>query len=316
MCLHQVIIGQRLAGDERVNELYTLIAQDTASWVYGTGMGIDMRSLLLINPRVGAGKSQIGFGTLIGGLAKYNKDRWTWNNTGSIQLAAQKVGLGSEEPWQKNMDILRIGSKLSYDFQNPKWSSAVDMTFQSFVLPTYRGSYLKPQSEGDQLTATFFSPAFLNFSPGIGYKPNQNYSFLVAPFSFKGIFILNQRVADLNIYGTKPILNEEGEIIHHSKTDLRFGFFLRSGYTNTFLEDNLQVNTTLDLFSNYLRNPQNLDVLWKSNISYRLWQNLFLQLTTELFYDNNVLVQIDRDGTLGLRTSFTSALYVKYNYLF
>jgi hypothetical protein len=308
--------AQRLAGDERVREIYALIDSDTAKWVYGAGAGIDMRSLLLINPRVGTGKSQIGFGVLLGGLAKYHHNKWRWQNNGSIQLAAQKIGLGAEEPWQKNMDILRFSSKLSYDFDNKQWSSAVDFTFQSILLPTYRNSFLRPQAETDKLTATFFSPAFMNFSPGIGYKPNDTYTFLAAPFSFKGVFVLNQKVANLNIYGTQPVLTEEGDTLRFSRSDLRLGFFLRASYSKKFLEDKIQVNSSLDLFSNYLRNPQNLDVLWKMDIGYRLWKNLYLNLNTELFYDDNVLVQIDRDGTLGLRVSFTSALYIKYNYRF
>jgi hypothetical protein len=308
--------AQRLASDDRVKEIYALIESDTAKWVYGAGAGLDMRSLLLINPRVGTGRSQIGFGVLLGGLAKYHHNKWRWQNNGSIQLAAQKLGLGGEEPWQKNMDILRFSSKLSYDFGTEKWSSAVDFTFQSILLPTYRNSFLRKQLPTDKLTATFFSPAFMNFSPGLGYRPNANYHFLAAPFSFKGVYVLNQRVANLNIYGTGPVLNEEGDTIRFSKSDLRMGFFLRANYSKKYLKDQIQVNTSIDLFSNYLRNPQNLDVLWKADIGYRVWKNLYLNLNTELFYDDNVLVQIDRDGALGLRVSFTSALYVKYNYLF
>jgi hypothetical protein len=308
--------AQRLAGDDRVREIYAMIDADTAKWIYGAGIGLDMRSLLLINPRVGTGRSQIGFGILAGGLAKYKSGKWLWNNNASIQLAAQKIGLGTEEPWQKNMDIFRIISKLSYDFDDKRWSTAIDFTFQSILLPTYRNSFLRPKDENDKLTATFFSPATLNFSPGIGYKPNDKFTFLGAPASFKGIFIASQSVANLNIHGTQPIKNEEGEIIRYSKVDLRFGFFLRSSYTQKFLEDNLHITSTLDLFSNYLRSPENLEVFWRTEVGYKLWKNIFIQLNTDIFYDQNVLVQIDKDGNLGLRTSITNALYIKYNYRF
>jgi len=308
--------AQRLAGDDRVREIINLVDKDSVTWHYGAGVGLDMRSLLLINPRVGTGKSQIGFGVLFGGLAKYRKDRVLWKSTGSLQLASQKIGLGAEQPWIKNMDILRLGSQLSYDFDSDKWSSAIDFTFQSLVLPTYTGNYIRPIDENAKLTATFFSPAFINFSPGIGYKPNPKFSFLAAPFAFKGVFIASQKVADLNIYGTNPIKNELGDTIRYSKSDLRLGFFFRSTYTDKYLEDNLTLTTSLDLFSNYLRNPENLDVLWKIDIGFKIWKNLSIQLNNELFYDHNVLVQIDKEGTLGLKVSFTSALYIKYNYLF
>jgi len=308
--------GQRLAGDQRVDEIIKLVDKDTTSWTYGAGIGIDTRTILLLNPRVGSGQSQIGFGVILGGLAKYKREKLIWNNTGSIQLAAQKVGLGNKNPWIKNMDVFRVNSRLSYDFESDKISNAIDFTLQSVLLPTYSGNLLRPRNEEDALISTLFSPATMNFSPGVDYKPNEQLSFLISPAGFKGIFILSQRVADLNIYSTRPILGEMGDTLRFSKSDLRFGFFLRTTYKNTFFEEKLRINTTLDLFSNYLRNPQNIDILWRTDIHYRLFKDLFLHLNTELFYDNDVLVQVDKDGTLGLKPAFTSALYLKYNYIF
>lgn len=309
--------GQRLAGDDRVKEIYNLIDKDSVEWVYGIGVGVDFRSLLLINPRVGTGKSQVGFGGIIGGLVKYQKGKWLWQNNGSLQLAAQKIGLGTEEPWIKNMDMLRASSKLSYDWGTDRWSTAADLTFQSILLPTYRQNLLRPKEEGDRLTASFFSPAFLNFSPGIGFKPDQHFTFLAAPFSFKGLFVLNQDIANLNIHGTLPEIGEQGDTLRFKRADLRFGFFLRTTYVNnTFMEGNLRWTTSLDLFSNYLRNPAVPDVLWKNDVAYKVWKEFFIHLNTELFYDQNVLLQVRRDGTLGKGVAFTSALYIKYNYLF
>jgi len=308
--------AQRLADDQRVREIITLVDKDSVTWLYGAGIGLDMRSLLLINPRVGAGQSQIGFGFIFGGLAKYSKDKLTWNNTTSIQLAAQKLGLGSKTPWVKNMDIFRINSKLSYEFESDKFSNAVDFTLQSILLPAYSGNYLRPRAEDDKLIGTLFSPATVNFSPGIEYTPNENYNFLLSPAAFKGIFILNQEVANLNVFNTEPILDQMGDTLRFSRTDLRFGTFLRASYKDAFFEDNFKASTSLDLFSNYLRNPQNIDILWRTEFSYLLFKNITINLNTEFFYDNDVLVQVDREGTLGLSSSFTSALYVKYNHIF
>jgi hypothetical protein len=310
------LVAQPLAGDQRVNEIIKLVDKDTIAWTYGSGIGLDMRSLMLINPRVGSGQSQIGFGIIWGGLAKYNKDKLTWYNTSSVQLAAQKIGTGNTNPWIKNIDIFRINSKLSYAWESELFSNAVDFTLQSILLPTYSGNKLRPKEERDRLVATFFSPATINFSPGIEYKPNDKFHFLISPAGFKGIFILNQGVANLDIYNTRPILNEMGDTLRFSRSDLRFGNFLRSTYKDKFLNDALIVQTTLDLFSNYLRNPENIDILWRTEFNYRLFKNLFLNLNTEFFYDNDVLVQVDKEGTLGLKPSFTSALYIKYNHVF
>lgn len=308
--------AQSLAGDQRVKEIIKLVEKDSVVWVYGAGVGVDMRSLMLINPRVGAGQSQIGFGFIFGGLANYTNDKLSWHNTTSIQLAAQKLGLGSNTPWIKNMDIFRINSKLSYEFDSDKFSNAVDFTLQSILLPAYSGNYLKPHKVEDKLIGTLFSPATVNFSPGLEYMPNEKYNFLLSPAAFKGIFILNQKVANLNIFNTEPILGVMGDTLRFSRSDLRFGTFARASFKDSFFKDDFKASTTLDIFSNYLRDPENIDILWRAEFSYLLFKNISLNLNTEFFYDNDVLVQVDREGTLGLSSSFTSALYVKYNHIF
>lgn len=308
--------AQKLAGDQRVNEIIKLVEKDSVQWLYGAGIGLDMRSLLLINPRVGAGQSQIGFGFIFGGLANYTNDKLSWHNTTSIQLAAQKIGLGSNTPWIKNMDIFRINSKLSYEFESDEFSNAIDFTLQSILLPAYSGNHLRPRKTDDKLIGTLFSPATINFSPGFEYLPNKKYNFLISPAAFKGIFILNQDVANLNIFNTEPVLGEMGDTLRFSRSDLRFGTFARASFKDSFFEDNFKASTTLDLFSNYLRDPENIDILWRAEFSYLLFKNISLNLNTEFFYDNDVLVQVDREGTLGLSSSFTSALYVKYNHIF
>ena len=78
----------------------------------------------------------------------------------------------------------------------------------------------------------------------------------------------------------------------------------------------MNINTSLDLFSNYLLRPQNLDVLWKTDINIQLIKNVSLNLVTELFYDDNISVILDSTGEPGVALSFTEALLIKYNIIF
>ena len=101
------------------------------------------------------------------------------------------------------------------------------------------------------------------------------------------------------------------------------GSNLKGIYTNTFFEEKMSLTTTLDLYSNYLNNPQNLDVLWQNDLGVTIFKNISLNLVTELYYDHDILVQVDRNdngiyeaGELGRRVSFTEALLIKYNYIF
>ncbi len=284
--------------------------EEKEGWDFGGGLGLDFTQLELVNPRVGAGSNRIGFGGLNTLFAHYKKGKLEWKNDGSLQLSVQRIG-NSENPFEKNIDVLRLGSLLGYQFGEGKLYGAVASTFESLLLPTYEGNVLKgPDST---LLAKFLSPARISFSPGLTYKASDNFSIFYSPVSARLIYVADDAIAQLNVHGNEP----------GSNTFFNLGSNLNATYNNKFLQEKLLLVTSLDLYSNYLKEPQNIDVLWKTDIGWVLFKNLSLNLATELFYDHDILVQVDRnkDGQydpdeLGRRVSFTEAFLLKYNYVF
>ncbi|MEO6038254.1 MAG: hypothetical protein ABIQ93_07575, partial [Saprospiraceae bacterium] len=67
-------------------------------------------------------------------------------------------------------------------------------------------------------------------------------------------------------------------------------------YTNKYFKDRIAAASTLSLYSNYLKNPQNVDVLWTNNIGIGLGKGFSLDLLGELNYDDDVAIIRDRDG--------------------
>lgn len=291
-----------------------LNAQDapetTEGWDMGGSVGFDFTQLGLVNPRVGAGSNRIGFGGLNTLFAHYRKGKLSWDNDGSLQLSVQRIG-SSENPFEKNIDILRLGSILGYQFGDSKLSGAVAATFESLLLPTYEGNVLSgPDST---ILAKFLSPARISLSPGLTYKPNEHFVIFYSPVSSRIIYVADDAIAQLNVHGNEPGTN----------SFYNLGSNLNVTYTNKFLSDKLLVGSSLDLYSNYLKNPQNIDVLWKVDLGWQMLKNISLNLSTELFYDHDILVQVDRnkDGKydpdeLGRRVSFVEALLIKYSYVF
>lgn len=300
------------AGDDRLAEIQAesdrAIEED--GWVVGGGLGLDFAQLALFNPRVGAGSNRIGFGGLGSIYGKYKKGKFNWNNTGSLQLSAQRIGPNTA-PFQKNLDVIRIASRAGYQAGDGKFNYALEANAQTLLLNTYEGNLLS--SDTLNLLAKFFSPVTVTLSPGMDYNVNENFSIFYSPASLKLIYVGNDQIAALNVHG-----NEVG-----SNSFLQLGSNLKGIYSNTFLDEKLSLTSTLDLYSNYLNNPQNLDVLWQNDLGVTIFKNISLNLVTELFYDHDILVQVDRndngifeDGELGRRVSFTEALLIKYNYIF
>ena len=128
--------------------------------------------------------------------------------------------------------------------------------------------------------------------------------------------------------------NANGELVHWNSNYIQFGATLKAGWKHKFFaykegdkeKHRLLVGTTINLYSNYLRDLQNIDVEWITNVDVFLFKGLSISLMTNLFYDHDVLVQVDRDGDLttgtngyestGRRISFMQQLLIKYSFQF
>ncbi|MBR9919871.1 MAG: DUF3078 domain-containing protein [Bacteroidetes bacterium] len=301
------------AGDDRLSEIQESANKEADStWVIGGGMGIDFAQLALFQPRVGSGSNRIGFGGLGTVFANYKEDKLSWTNVASLQLAAQRVG-GQNFPFEKNLDVLRAASRFGYQMGEGKAYAAIEANLQTLLLPTYEGNVLSG-TDTTSLIAKFFSPAQFQLSPGIDYKVNDHLSFFLSPASLKVIYVGDDNIAALNVHG-----NDVG-----SNSFVAVGANLSTIYSNKFLDDKLIWNSTLNLFSNYLRKPQNIDVLWTNDFGVIIFKNISLNIVTELFVDDDVDVQIDRNGNgkygeageLAPSVSFTEALVIKYSFVF
>ena len=76
---------------------------------------------------------------------------------------------------------------------------------------------------------------------------------------------------------------------------------------------NVNLQTKLDLFSNYLKNPQYVDINWTTMIGLKVNQYITATIGTHLIYDHDIDIAIDKnkDGineSVGPRTQFKQYL--------
>lgn len=340
----------------QVNDLK---AQDEeTNWKVGGALGVDFSQLLLINPKIGAGEDRIGLGGNATFFANYKKDRILWNNSASLAFAIQRLGTFKKEiPFQKTVDELRVNSNFNYGItEESPFGYALDVLFLSQITPTYTGNTLSNKT-GAYPLAKFLSPATITISPGISYNKKTGFGELYAllsPASLKMIVVADDTIAMTGLHGNPRTLGGTAEdfqkewgkahsgIIGSSTAPLgyfdnnylQFGANLKAGWKHKFFaykegkkdKHRLLVATSINLYSNYLRGPQNLDVEWITNVDLFLFKGLSISLMTNLFYDHDVMVQVDRDNDVntgvngyestGRRISFLQQLLVKYNFLF
>ncbi len=311
------------ADDKRLEEVAKMAKQEAKDgWLKGGGIGLDLTGLKLINPRVGAGDNKFGVGGLGTFFFNYKKGKDYWNNGINFQLAVQNFQLGAKTKYQKNLDVIRFNSRYGHQIKN-KLFGAIDFGVETLMLPTYPGNFTSGEA-GENPIAQLFSPARITLSPGLDYKHDDHFSVFFAPVGLKIIYVADQDIANLGIHGTK-LVDENDLTKGYEKMDLQAGANLQAKYNNKYLNDKVSYTTKLDLFSNYLHNPQNIDVLWGHSLDIAITKGLSLALMGELFYDHDILVNFDRneDGAyagsgdeLAHRTSITTGFYLKYSKIF
>lgn len=291
------------------------------NWDIGLGLGVDLGQLLQINPRVGAGQNRLGLGGALTLKANYKKGMLAWDNLIIGQLQVQKLGSGKllsgqSIPFQKTIDELRLNSKVGRQFKGngSKFSFAANTSVLTQLTPSFPGSSEYPgpllSNPYDTTTqATFLSPMTMTLSLGIDFKPDSKLALFYSPIAYKGILVSDGAIAALNVHG-----NRAGKKSFHN-----FGSLIRITYSDTWWADRLSITSNLLLYSNYLMEPQNIDVDWSSEFGLQIANGLSLSLIANVFYDHDVLVQISDvnapGGTSGLgrRVSLTQQLLFKYS---
>ncbi|MBI2257508.1 MAG: DUF3078 domain-containing protein [Flavobacteriia bacterium] len=105
----------------------------------------------------------------------------------------------------------------------------------------------------------FMTPGYLLGAIGIEYRPNNNLTAYLAPFTSKNTFVLDTTLSNQKAFGvdSSKVLRSE------------FGGYLRINYQVKIME-NVQFQTKLEMFSNYLNNPGNIDVSWETLLSMKI----------------------------------------------
>jgi hypothetical protein len=286
------------------------------------GIGLDFSTLSLINPRSGSGDNRFGFGGLLNYNANLKQGKIIWDNKFNLQASVVKVG---SDPYTKANDVLQVTSQFGYAIAS-KWYVAALGDLQTQFLPTYGKNFLTSNPNGTVLPVSsgFFAPAIVRFAPGVIYKPNNNFKVLFSPVALKAVIVNDDDVARAGTWGNEVIKNAAGVVTSFKNTDLQLGAEVRADYSKKFFNDRLIYAGTLDLYSNYLRNPENIAVEFYNSFDLVLFKNISLNFKSDWFYDNNIAVTKTRDVPgLSQPQSYQSvgwfgrnALFIKYNRLF
>lgn len=255
------------------------------NWKAKSTFGLNMTQSSFTNWNAG-GRNNISGLAFINAQANYKKDAIRWANILALGLGGIQY---FDEGLQKTDDVIDLQSSLSYNLKDPWFLS---------VLAGFRSQFIEGFSNpGDTVRASnFMAPGYGNISLGIEYEPNDHFKVMVSPLSGKFTFVQDDVLSAAGAFGVEPGETFRAEV----------GSYVRISYTKEIME-NIDLRTRWEFFSNYLNNPQNIDVNGELIMNFKINKWFSASLQANLIYDDDIAIT-DRFGNTGPRTQFKQVI--------
>ncbi|GGC81039.1 protein of unknown function precursor [Flavobacterium lutivivi] len=231
----------------------------------------------------------------------YKSEKWNWDNKiiagyGLTKIKGQDV--------QKSDDRLVFNS-LAGRKAGGYWYYSLFFNFQTqfdsgFAKVEFLNDNGTPNNSADDFNDTknvknshFFSPAYFQFGPGMLWKKSDNLKVNIAPATSKLVMVHKHFTEFGPSFGVK-----QGET-----TRFEFGAAINAYYKFNVME-NVSFENILNLYSNYLEDPQNVDIDYTLNVVMKINKYLTTNFAFQTIYDDNAFRGFQTRQVIGLGVSY------------
>lgn len=204
----------------------------------------------------------------------YKKNDWSWDNKFIASYGIVKTRTSAFA--KKTDDRLEINSVLGKQASR-YWYYSAFANFKTQFTKGYQYSTNADGAEERTEYTNFMSPGYLYVGPGMLYKRDDNLKVNLSPATSKFTFVDKaSTLPDEKYFGVK-----EGESMRY---ELGFN---ASAYYKLDVIANVTFENILNLYSNYLEDPQNVDIDYQLNIVMKINRYLTTNLSFQTIYDDN-----------------------------
>ena len=290
-----------------------IVAQDDAdtSWKVRGDVSLMFSQSSFTNWAPG-GENNITLNGFLNFYAGYLKGNNKWENLLGLAYGQTKTG---EQDFRKNEDKIDFQSTYGYKASN-KWYYSANFNFKSQFAEGF-DYHDDVDSLQPEKISNFLAPAFISLGIGGEYRPKDYMSLYISPVTSRWIIVNDQDLADKGAFGVEEAaVDADGNIIPGTgKTSkFEFGAYFRFLFVKDIFK-NVNLNTKLEMFSDYLNKPENIDVNWDTQINMKVNSWLSAMFGLALVYDNDTPI-VDKDGKKGPRTQIKQLLSVGLSYNF
>ena len=228
---------------------------------------------------VAGGNNTVSGDFIFNASLNYLKDKVFWDNNLAVEYG---LVYSSATDWMKAADKLNLtsiaGRKIS-----KTWSLSALLNFYTQFVNGYN------YPDRNNYISTLMAPGYLDLALGFTYKPNANYSLFLSPLSERATFVLNDSLSQAGCFGVDP----------GKRTKFETGVYLLAT-TSQKITSNLNLISSLDLFTPYTKDFGHFDVNWDLLVGYKINKLLTATLNTTVRYYEKEITKVQFKEILGL----------------
>ena len=223
----------------------------------------------------------------------YKKGGIVWDNKIIASYGVTKIEDADKQKTDDRLEFTSLVGKQANEF----WYYSAFLNFRTQMDSGFDAD------TGAKITH-FFSPAFLQVGPGMLWKKSDNLKVNFAPATAKMIFV-NEQFTTVPTAAEAAFNNAGGYFGVEANETSRFELgFAVGAYYKVNLMENVSMENILNLYSNYLEDPQNVDLDYTINFVMSINKYLSANLAFQTIYDDNAFKGFQTRQVFGLGVNY------------
>jgi hypothetical protein len=254
---------------------------DSNGWKFSGTFILNMNQGTLSNWVAGGEQNVLGINSILNYAINNRHNKNTWDNYFDLAMGFQNAT--SFGKFRKIDDRIDITSKYGHRV-NRHWYLGILANLNTQSLEGYEYN-----EKGEKKISNFLSPGKIVLSPGLDYKTANRFSVFISPVTTRWVIKKDPDFfyqAKFGVDSAKTLNTEVGSFVT-AKFKAKFSKW--ASYTSR-----------VDLFSNYKRDPQNIDVLVNNLLTMKFTEIFATNLSLDLVYDDDVKKRLQVKEILGV----------------
>lgn len=236
--------------------------------------------------------------------ANYRKGALTWDNRIMADYGITKTQ--DQDFTRKTSDRFEVNSILGKQINETNWYYSFFMNFRTQFASGYEYGEDALGNEIRTETTKLLSPGYLQAGPGMLWKKSDNLKVNIAPATARLIFVSGQ-FTDVGMdQAVIDAFNDGGGYFGVDANETtRFEFGAAVGaYAKFNLMENISMENVLNLYSNYLEDPQNVDIDYTMNLVMSVNKWITANVVFQAIYDDNAVEGFQIREGLGIGVTY------------